>query len=337
MVLMEHDAQEDLIALSNWWKSSIMVALAATAVVAVADGGAPKSMGRRHVSKGHGSMSATAMSAAMKSGAETGLIGVKLYDSGVSVLNKFGTPDEVQAVNIGGGSSFGGGGGAGGGAAGGRPGVATSGGGGRKGGGGGGGSAASSAADFFNPNDLTGSETIDQFPGAGGGPPPGAGPPPGMFGPGGGPPGMSSQGGRGGAPGGFPGAAPGGAGGRGAGNAGGGAPPAAGATDRVNYTRWVYNQSGSKYGFVIDKLGRVVQIEAIGLQNAKVSTRRAIGFGANFADIIKRYGTPDGYEIGGDNILMKYLVHSKVAFRLTRLGDKTPQVVTGIVVAAGKS
>lgn len=134
-------------------------------------------------------------------------------------------------------------------------------------------------------------------------------------------------------PGGIPGApgAPGGATGP------GGLPSAGGgASERVTFTRWVYNRLGSKYGFIIDKSGRVVQIEAIGIDNAKVKTRRGVGFGTNFATIIRKYGNPDAYEIGGDNILVRYLTRHKVAFRLSRLGTKAPQTVTGVVVAAGK-
>lgn len=104
----------------------------------------------------------------------------------------------------------------------------------------------------------------------------------------------------------------------------------------MTFTRWVYNRGGSKYGFIIDKNGRVVQIEAIGLQNPKVRTRKGVGFGSTFATIIKKYGNPEGYEIAGDNILMRYLTRNKVAFRLSRLGEKKPHQVTGIVVAAGK-
>jgi hypothetical protein len=109
-----------------------------------------------------------------------------------------------------------------------------------------------------------------------------------------------------------------------------------GAADAANFTRWVYNRGGSRYGFIIDKFGRVVQIEAIGLQNAKVKTRKGIGFGNTFAQVIKAYRVPDGYEIAGDNVLVKFLTRSKVAFRLSRLGPNKPQVVTGVVVAAGK-
>ena len=81
----------------------------------------------------------------------------------------------------------------------------------------------------------------------------------------------------------------------------------------------------------------MVQIEAIGLDNGRVKTKRGIGFGATFASIMRSYSQPDGYEIGGENLMIKYLVHDNVAFRLSRLGTKKPQVVTGIVVAAGKS
>jgi hypothetical protein len=112
---------------------------------------------------------------------------------------------------------------------------------------------------------------------------------------------------------------------------------AGGSSGRILYTRWVYNRSGSKYGFVLDKSNRVVQIEAIGLANAKVRTSRGVGFGSTFAQLIKKYSSPDGYEINGDNVVVRFLVKNKVAFRLSRLGPNRPQVVTGIVVAAGKT
>ncbi len=105
----------------------------------------------------------------------------------------------------------------------------------------------------------------------------------------------------------------------------------------MTYTRWSYNRGSSKYGFVFDKFNRVVQIEAIGIENPKVHTKRGIGFGNNFASLIKTYGPPDGYDIGGDtNLTVRYLIRSKVAFRLSRLAAKKPVVVTGIVIAAAK-
>lgn len=254
--------------------------------------------------------------------AETGLLGVKLYDSGLLVLKKFGSPDEIQAVNLGGGGTFGGGnpgGGAGGG--GGFPGGGPPAGGGGRGGGGG---LAPASDASVSPFDF-GNEILRQRGPAGA---------PGM-------PGVPSagggQGGPGGPPGGFPGGPPGGIpGGGGGGNRGGGA-PAAGAGDRVTVTRWVYNKRASKYAFIVDRQGRVVQIEAIGMKDANVRTASKLSFGANFSQLIRTYGNPDGYEISGDNILVKYLTRKKVAFKLSRLGAKQPQVVTGIVVAAGKS
>jgi len=243
------------------------------------------------------------------SGAENSLIGIKLYDSGLRVVSIYGTPDQVQAVG-GGGGAIGPGGGAGGPAApGGAGGPSVS-----PATGGGGGAAKGAAANHFD-----WSNTLLQR----GGPAGDAGGPmvnPG-FGPGGAPPGA---GGGGGAPG-----VPGGGGG---GNIGGG-----NSSGRILFTRWVYNRSGSKYGFVLDKSNRVVQIEAIGLSNARVKTARGIGFGATFAQLIKKYNAPDGYEINGENVVVRFLRKNKVAFRLSRLGPNKPQVVTGIVVAAGKT
>ena len=53
----------------------------------------------------------------------------------------------------------------------------------------------------------------------------------------------------------------------------GGSPSGTGQTEVTQYTRWIYNRGGSKYGFIVDNQGRVVQIEAIGLQNNRVKTQ----------------------------------------------------------------
>ena len=253
-------------------------------------------------------------------GAESGLLGIKLYDPGIKVVEVYGTPDQIEALSQGSTTAGAGGGGAPGmGGPGGAPGMGSRG----SGAGGGAGAAMPSAGHFSDP---FGFGDVDNFqsappgkPGRGGpGGGPGSGPPPGMLGPGGGPRGPGGAGGGGGEGGGIP-------------------PQGGGAADRVTFTRWVYNREGSKYGFIIDKAGRVIQIEAIGIENGRVKTKRNLGFGATFATVLKTYQQPDGYEIAGDNLMMKYLVHDNVAFRFTRLGAKKPQVVTGIVVAAGKS
>ena len=279
-------------------------------------------------------------------GAENSLIGIKLYDSGLKVIDVYGTPDEIQALSFSGVSNAGptGGGAAGpmgpggpgmGGGPMGRPGGMGPAGGGPMGRPGGRGDKGGDITfgDPFTLDDVS----LDQKgrgpaggtamggPGAMGGP---MGQPGGM-GPGSGARGggmMGRPGGMGPGGGGIPGAP------------GGGAPGGNGGVgERTTFTRWVYNREGSKFAFIIDKAGRVVQIEAIGLDNGHVKTKRGIGFGSTFASILKSYSQPDGYEIGGDNLMIKYLVHDNVAFRLTRLGTKKPQVVTGIVVAAGKS
>lgn len=243
------------------------------------------------------------------SGAETSLVGIRLFDSGVRVVQVYGTPDDIQGVNVEAGTQTGGG--AGGGRGGDSPlpgGPGDSGEAGARGGGGRAGLGRSISPSGFGFADDMVRQARPGGTASGGG--------------------LSASDGAPGAGGG--GAALPGGGGPGAGG-GAGAP-----TERVTYTRWIYNRGGSKYGFVLDKFNRVVQIEAIGLQNAKVRTRAGIGFGATFAQIMRRYQTPDGYEIGGNTIVVRYLTKRRVAFRLNRLEEKKPHVVTGIVVAAGK-
>lgn len=283
-----------------------------------------------------------------KIGAENGLVGIHLYDSGLTLLKKYGNPIDIQGVSVGGqaagpGSGFGG-------PAGGPMGsMGPMGPGGMRGGagpmgpsgaGGGGGGMAPALSDLkIDPETLlyappgAGSSGGNQGGGApaGGMQAPGmggsaAGAPPGMMGGPGGPPGM--MGGMGGYPGMM---GPGGAGAPAGSNMG------SGFSGRTVFTRWVYNRPSSRYAFILDKFNRVVQIEAIGLQDSKVRTARGIGFGAQFKQIITAYGAPDAYEISGNSLVIRYLVKHKVAFRLNRLGENKPHVVTGIVVAAGKA
>lgn len=256
-------------------------------------------------------------------GGESGLVGIKLYDNGTRVISVYGNPTEIQPVSFGGGG-IGPAGGAGGGAMGaGRAGGPPSP---RSGGGGGGGRVGgnnSGASDAFHSpgGDFGfGDELLFQKGGPGGdlGGPMGPGASaPGMMAPGGGRPGM---GGQMGAP------------------AGGGGMMGGGETgNKVLYTRWIYKRGPSKYGFILDKFNRVVQVEAIGMNDPKVRTSKGIKFGSTFGEVMNKYQTPDGYEINGDSIVLRYLVRNKVAFRLSRLAEKKPHVVTGVVVAGGKT
>jgi hypothetical protein len=121
--------------------------------------------------------------------------------------------------------------------------------------------------------------------------------------------------------------------GKGEGGAGG---STQGGSSLVQYTRWIYNRNNSKYAFVLDKNSRVIQIEAMGLFNKSVHTKRGVAFGSSFASVMKKYNAPDGYEISGDTIVVRYLSRDRVAFKLQKVDPKKPHVVTGIVVAAGK-
>ena len=239
-------------------------------------------------------------------GCESGLVGVKLYDTGTRVISLYGNPTEILPVSFGGGTIGPGGGGGGGRPMGGGPGGPGGPGGGRPGGPGSPAIGSNGPGDGFGFGDdllfqgkMSGvgapGQAGDDLGGGGGGMPP----TPGM-GPGGG--------GMGGASG-----------------------------SKLLYTRWVYKRGPSKYGFIMDKFNRVVQCEAIGMNDGRVRTSKGIHFGSTFGEVINKYQTPDGYEINGDNIVVRYLVRNKVAFRLSRLGEKKAHVVTGIVVAGGKT
>lgn len=251
-----------------------------------------------------------------KGSAENSLVGISLFDTGLKVVTMYGSPDEIQALTLGG---AGGAGPQSGGPSGGGP------AGGNNAGGGGGGAAAPQTgpeAQFSVPIRPT-----DPMPGFIGTPfrqgqlaPPAKSPPPGGGG-GGNTADPGEGGGRGGPP------AAGGGGGGGGGGTG----------TRVVYTRWVYHRGSSHYGFVLDKFNRVVQIEALGVNDSRVRTKRGIKFASTFSDIIKKYNAPDGYEINGDQVIVRYLVLDRVAFRLSKLRPEGKHCVTGIVVAAGKT
>lgn len=254
--------------------------------------------------------SPTAAIAQKKGTGEVRLVGIKLYDTGSRVVSVYGSPDAIEPINIGGGVSGPSGGGVGPAGRGAGPGPGGPGGAGPAARPGGGGGSASGSADWTDPSGF-GDTLLQQS----------------LRGPA--PKGGARMGGGAGAP---------NSGGNQAGPAGpGGGGNNATSSGTVQFTRWVYHRNNSRYGFVMDRYNHVVQIEAIGLRNSRVRTARGITFGSNFAQIIKKYGAPEGYEISGDTVVMRYLVKNKVAFRLARVGENKPQVVTGIAVAAGKA
>lgn len=276
--------------------------------------------------------------------AERSLLGISLFDPGTMVIARYGNPDDIQALNVGGGGGAGpaaGGGGTGG------PGAAApplrGGRGGAPGGGGGGaGGAQATPLANYTGDALPGfigdpfGQSLRQRPGFGGPGAAGSGGPPSGFRPPQGPPAGAGRGGSGGA-GSMDGDEGGGGAPAGRQSGGGGVGAGAGATDRVTVTRWVYNRGMARYAFILDRFNRVIQIEAVGMNDSKVRTARGIKFGSSFGSIIRTYKSPDGYEISGSNIVMRYLVFDRVAFRLQKVDPKKPHVVTGIVIAAGKT
>jgi len=264
----------------------------------------------------------------MGNGAETGLVGIHIMDPGTKVIAMFGNPDEI--LNLGqlpsstpgpaGGSGFGGnnfngppgGPGFGPGNRGGFP-PGVPGGPnrppGKQGPAAGGKWTTDPGWDFQNDTLLKTQLTGTLGPGAQGGGQPGfrGGPPPGFQGP----PGQNQNQFDSGQVGSEPAPTP-------------------------YYVRWVYKKGPSQYSFIVDKEDRVVQIEAVGMGDPRVRTNKGLTFGGTFADLMKRYGTPDGYEITGDSLVLRYLSKNHVAFRLNRLETDKPHEITAIVVAGGK-
>lgn len=227
--------------------------------------------------------------------AEAGLYGIKLYDTGVQVVSRLGSPTDVIAItweNQQTGGAGGEGGGAGGGGFAPPPG----------GGGGGGGGAMRPAVDFIVPpfdNRVQGPVRA----------------------------GAAGTGGGAGAP------SAGGPAGAGAGGGGG----VSGVQD-TQYVRWVYRLGpASSVNVVLNKFNKVVQIEAVGIRNARARTSKGITLGSTLSQVIKAYLDPDGYEVAQDYFMVKFLQRSKVAFRFARENDKSPYRCTGIVVSAGRT
>ena len=104
----------------------------------------------------------------------------------------------------------------------------------------------------------------------------------------------------------------------------------------MQFLRWVYKRPAARYSFIVDHYNRVVQIEVVGMGDPKVRTRRGVTFGYNFAQLLKIYGPPDSYEVGGEQMTMRYLDRNKIAFRLNRMETNKPHQVTAMVITAGK-
>lgn len=251
-------------------------------------------------------MAATALAQsgpqARRGTAESSLVGVALYDTALRVVNLYGSPDEIQGLTIGQGNAAGGG-----------PGNSATGAGGTTAAGGGAGAVTAVEENrpgvgglYGNPFGNQGEFWRQVRPGDG----------------------ASEQEARSGGAGGRPGAGgPGGTGGPGGGASSGGG----GGTQIV---RWVYKRGSSRYAFVFDRFSRVVQIEAVGMNDSRPKTRRAISFGSSFSSVIKAYVEPDSYELIGDTVIVRFLANDRVAFRMQRLRPNGTHVVTGIVVAA---
>jgi hypothetical protein len=282
------------------------------------------------------------------------LAGIRLGSRSGSVLAKFGNPNEVVIGDVGiravntpgqqGQAGQGGPGGFGGGrddGSGGLPGVS---------GAPGFPGAPGGVGAFGMPGNIPG--------GPGGGPPGGFGGPPAGFG--GGPPGGFSgppAGFGGGPPGGFPGA-PGGSpygsgGGIGSPEDGPGGPGGAGASvgafgntqstlARQQEVTWIYNRKVGNnvvsYEFLIGPSGNVSQITVTGYSGGGVKTKRGVGLGATYKDVVRAYGYPEEHFQIGRVLVADYRKRAHARFQFyTQPGQANPLAggnkVIGITIA----
>ena len=174
--------------------------------------------------------------------------------------------------------------------------------------------------------------------GFGGGGGPVAGPPGGFRGGGGpqsGPPGGfggggfggtadGDGGGFGGPPGGFGGGDP-----RGGGNAGGGVGGFGNTVSTLAQQQevtWVYNRKVKNdlvsYNFLIGPNGNVIQIRVAGYSDSATKTKRGIGLGSTYKDVVKAYGYPEEHARYGRVLVASYRSRAHVSFQFL---NQTPQ------------
>ena len=106
--------------------------------------------------------------------------------------------------------------------------------------------------------------------------------------------------------------------------------------EEVYYTRWIYKRNASQYSFILDKQGRVMQIEVLGLSDPHVRTRKGVQIGDWFSEVIQKYNAPEGYKLVENYVLAQYYQSYQLAFRLAKLEAGQPYKVIGIVISAGK-
>lgn len=90
-----------------------------------------------------------------------------------------------------------------------------------------------------------------------------------------------------------------------------------------------YPQKGLHYSFLLNKEGRVIQIQEYGWTGGS-KTRRGVGLGSSLGQIIQKYGWTNNGEPTGENLSLRYGGRNQVAFQLVK------NKVVGITVAVVK-
>jgi hypothetical protein len=141
----------------------------------------------------------------------------------------------------------------------------------------------------------------------------------------------------GGPPGGF--GAPGGFGGLGGGGgAAGGFGQTVSPLSNEQEVTWVYNRKNGNsvvsYEFLIGPAGEVAQIRVSGYLGSQAKTKRGIVLGSTYKDVVRAYGQPEDYQQVGNVLIASYKQKAHVAFQFLNQSGQTDAYHSGYKVIA---
>ncbi len=101
-----------------------------------------------------------------------------------------------------------------------------------------------------------------------------------------------------------------------------------------NFTRWTFQRKSSRYSFVLNPNGEILLIEAQGLEDSKVQTKKNITLGDLFSKAIAQYGNPDKYTKIKNNLLVNYQNKYGLVLGITKENHSSKYLISQIIISA---
>lgn len=97
---------------------------------------------------------------------------------------------------------------------------------------------------------------------------------------------------------------------------------------------WKYKFPKNKtLEFIINPDGRIMQIAAFGTDWPTLKTSKGIALGVStYKDLLGKYGFPEGQDVSGNNLVMRYVNKHRVIFTLLGMPGKMPYTVVGVTI-----